>query len=518
MKRWLGIVIGWLFGLIAQGQPPVDVTWGAVERLPRKTLLKSLVLAPDGGFYLLHDKARAFLSKERAYLQYYDRDLRRRREGPLDLRPGGRRLASFDLFDLRGRLFWLVTETDKRAQKKTIYAQEIDGARLRTRGALLPIGETVVVNKKRQGVFDLAFAPDSSHVLVYSLLPSDRSIPPRFDLRVFDSAFRPIWERSVELPGREYRLRVQEYRIDARGNVFVLGRQYAANGRPLGFRILAYLQGGAVVRDYPIRPQGYEITHLTFRIGKAGDLVCSGFFARPGESRSRGACYFRVDPLSGEATGLSFDEFNFDFINEFMSDRRREEVKEETQAGDRRGPRLRAYRLKDLVLRTDGGGLLVAEQAYLDDFVTPSIDGTLRVDYFYHFNDVVIINIQPGGAVEWAARIPKRQVTRNDNGRYSSYAMSIFRDRLFFIFNDNQYNFEGTQRRNKLYPFHNRSPVLALTEVSKTGRLRTFPLYAGRSPGLRVRPSQCRQVGLREMLLYGESGRSFQLGRMRFQE
>lgn len=519
MKKWIGLITGLLLTWAVSAQAgglPVDLSWSAADRLPSGTELNALVLAPGGGFYLLYDKERAFLSRERAYLDYYDTDLRRQRSRKLELRGGGHRYESYDLLILRGRLYWLLTETEKRSDSKSLYVQALDPQRLDPRGTPRLIGQTVALSRRREGAFDLVFSPDSARILLYNQLPYARNIPERFDLRVYDDDFQLLWQREIELPFADELFRVQEYRIDARGNVFLLGKLFTSDRRRYGFVVLAYLQEGTEVREYALSPERYAISHLTFRVGRDGRLVCAGFYTMPGENRARGTCYFRLNPLTGERTDFNFQGFNFDFINEFMTEERREEVKEETRSGNRRGPRLRAYTLDELVLRTDGGALLVAEQRYVEDFAFPHLNGTMQVDYLYHFNDVVIVNIRPDGSVEWAARIPKRQVTRNDRGAFSSYAMAIVRDRLFFVFNDNRFNYETGRRTNKLYTFHNRTPLMAITEVNKDGNLRTFPLLQGSEPGLTLRPRECRQSGLREMILYGEGRRSYQLGRLQF--
>ena len=101
--------------------------------------------------------------------------------------------------------------------------------------------------------------------------------------------------------------------------------------------------------------------------------------------------------------------------------------------------------MDQLILRNDGGALLIAEQYFVQEeydrnqFYDPYYSNYYNrnyndIDYVYNYNDIIVVNIRPDGEIEWTARIPKRQVTTNDGGYYSSYAMSIVRSKIYFVF------------------------------------------------------------------------------------
>jgi hypothetical protein len=171
-------------------------------------------------------------------------------------------------------------------------------------------------------------------------------------------------------------------------------------------------------------------------------------------------------------------------------------------------------------MRTDGGAVLVAEQYYVYEQSYYSYwDRSTRFNYFYHYNDILIINIKPTGEVEWASRIPKRQETMNDGGYYSSYAMATVKDRFYFIYNDNPRNFDpqvqNGNRRNR-FNYNGRYSVVSLSEVRIDGSVRTMPLFTNRDADVITRPKICRQSGSRNMLVYGERGRNFRFANLAF--
>ena len=95
--------------------------------------------------------------------------------------------------------------------------------------------------------------------------------------------------------------------------------------------------------------------------------------------------------------------------------------------------------------------------------------------------------------------------------------MSIVRDRLFFVFNDNIKNYREDRRKNRIYNFNGRNSIVALAEVSRNGVVNTYPLFNNRDADIITRPKICKQVGRKEMIIYGERGRRYRFGNLIFE-
>ena len=122
-----------------------------------------------------------------------------------------------------------------------------------------------------------------------------------------------------------------------------------------------------------------------------------------------------------------------------------------------------------------------------------------------------MVNIRPNGEIQWASRIPKRQETVNDGGYYSSYAMAIVRDKICFVYNENGKNF-GAKKNNRRYQYNGSNSILALTEVGMDGSVTTYPLASNKEQGIITRPKVSKQIGKREMVIFGERGKRFKFG------
>lgn len=120
--------------------------------------------------------------------------------------------------------------------------------------------------------------------------------------------------------------------------------------------------------------------------------------------------------------------------------------------------------IKDLILRKDGGVLLVTEQNLKyetnDLSSTFGFNSTLKQTDFL-FENLAIVNIHPSGQVHWKQVIYKNQLSENDQGRYSSFTMMKSNANIYVLFNEEikwgspmvsyELNTLGELKKNKLF-------------------------------------------------------------------
>lgn len=515
-----------LYALPTWAQPsgiPARISWGEELKEPAGTLITKVIDANTAGFHVLRQKTEGSLAYEAVYVEHYDSNMKLRRSEELDLKYKGKRRDFEDVIKIGGQLY-LFTSFNNQAQKKNYLFYQSLSPRLQPSKDLVKIAEIDARNKEKEGAFHLLLSRDSSRVLLYNQLPNNKREPERFALRVFDNQLRELWSRDITLPYTDQQFSVEDYRIDNDGNVYLMGVLYIdgvrerRRGRPnYQYIVLAYTRDGGDAQEYRITLGEKFITDLAFRVADDKRLVFAGFYSEKGTYSIKGTCFFRIDPQTKEIQNVNLKEFEFEFRTEFMTNGEMQRAARAEASGDvGRQPELYRFSLDELILRSDGGAVLVAEQYYVYERVYRMWDGTLRYDYFYNYNDIIVVNIRPDGSIEWATRIPKRQETYNDGGYFSSYAMSIVRDKLYFIFNDNSRNFED-DGNNRLYNFNGRNSVIALAELRKDGQLRLYPLAFNRDAGTITRPKICKQIGSRRMMVYGERGRSYRFANLEFE-
>ncbi len=517
-------VLVFVSALLAQpADIPATIRWGEELREPSGTRIIKIVDSGPYGFYALRKRDTGPLATEQVYVELYDSKMKLRRSQKLELKYKGKLRDFEDLIMVGGELYLLTSFNNQAKKKNYLFYQKLS-PRFRPQKDPVYLAEIDTRNKVQEGLFDLEISKDSSKVLLYNELPFKKNSPQQFAFRVLDNGFNPIWEKDIVLPYNDANFVIEEYRVDNNGNVFLLGVLFKdkvrvrRQGTPnYQYIILAYTQNGEKVDEYKIGLKDKFITDLTFRISNEGDLVCSGFYSDKGTYSIKGTYFFRIETASKEVVVKNLMPFDFKFLTEYMPDGQKRRAARAEQSGNaRKAPELYRFSLDDLVLRSDGGALLVAEQYYVYERFYRFWDGSLRYDYYYNYNDIIVVNIRPDGEIEWSTRIPKQQETMNDGGYFSSYAMSIVKDRIYLIFNDNSRNFDPQNTGRRLYNFNGRQSVIALTEITKDGVVNTYPLFHNSDASVITRPKICKQIGSRKMMVYGERNRSYRFAHLEF--
>ncbi len=513
-----------------ENQIPGKIEWGQEFVEPGNSYLSKIITQNQNEFFVLREQSRGNMvtGKPKIYLERFDSNLRLKQSEKIDLKYKNKTLNFNDVVYFGGELYLLTSFHNQKHKLNYLFAQAVT-PRLRVSDKLIKIGEIPTRSVMNEGQFDYHISKDSTKILIYNALPYDKGDPERFALNIFDTNFNPVWNKDIALPYNDEQFEVEEYRVDDNGNVYILGITYLDGKRPIfrnnrnyQYTILAYTENGEKFTEYKIPSTKQFITDLTFRVGNDGNLVCSGFYSEKGTYSVKGTYFFRINATTQEIFNENYKEFSLPFLTEHLNSRQKvRALNAEREGNVKKQAELYQYALDELILRSDGGALLIAEQFYIEQRQTNPYGvgfqtaGRFRdFDYYYYYNDIIVVNINPDGSIAWTSRIPKQQVTRNDGGYYSSYARSIVRDRIFFVYNDNRRNFNPD--KNRIYGFDGRNSIITLTEVLQDGSTNTYPLYNNRDADILTRPKVCKQSGKKEMLIYGEIGRDYRFAKLKF--
>ena len=541
--------------LLAQEEQFAKIDWSPEYNEPPNSFLSKIIHTDNEGFYGLRIQSEGIAAgRADVFVEYYSREsMKLRKSNALDLRFKNKDRDFEDIVIMKGNMYLLSSFNNQAKKKNYLFVQPINLKTLQARRDLSKIAEVDTKDRFREGGFRHHISKDTSKILIYAMLPRKKKQPERFSLQVFDNEFNLIWAKEITLPFDDDNFSIEEYRVDNDGNVYMLGvvyedkTRFRRGGKPTyQYTLLSYRDNGATFEEYKVDLGDKFITDLTYRVARNGDLVFSGFYSEKGTYSIRGTYFFRLDPTTKTISNKNLKKFDFDFLTEYMSDSKRNKAKKAARKGDtKRIAELYQYALDELILRSDGGAVLIAEQYYVerqydnryyDPYYSPygfyggrysfynryspyyynPYGGNYRDTYYHNYNDIIVVNIKPTGEIEWTARIPKQQVTTNDGGYFSSYALSIVRDKFFFVFNDNPKNFDPNKRDNKFYNFNGRNSIIAYAEISKNGQVAVQPVFNAKGVSVIARPKICEQIGRNEMLIYGERGRKYHFGILKF--
>ena len=164
-------------------------------------------------------------------------------------------------------------------------------------------------------------------------------------------------------------------------------------------------------------------------------LTASGFYADENLKQAQGYFYKAFDTETLE--------LKRNYQNEFSSEAYKQIVGKETSQ-NLNG--LSTFEVTDVVLRFDGGIILIAESKFTNvenmqvpSFV-PAAGPAFRSVTVNYYNDIMVISLAPNGEQEWLKVLRKKQISEDDDGYFSSYALHIRGGELNFVYNEEIYS------------------------------------------------------------------------------
>ncbi|HPE46691.1 MAG TPA: hypothetical protein PK380_12545, partial [Deltaproteobacteria bacterium] len=372
--------------------------------------------------------------------------------------------------------------------------------------------------RKNTGGFNVYTSPDRERMLVRTFKPYEKEAREQFDLRLYDGDLQLLSERTVDLPYSGDKFVTESVLLDNDGTVMVLGivydeKQEARANRKKGdatytYHLLVLPPDASAPEDHVIDVREKFLQDMTFAMGETGDIVCGGFYGNTNEWNIRGAYFLKLDRSTKAISHQSFKEFDDDFITSYMTEKEANKLEKDAAKKDE-DLQMYSFELSDIVLREDGGAVFVGEQSYdIESCYTDSKGNTRCVTLFFN-NDIVVINIDPDGEIEWARKVPKRQRITG-SAAYSSYALCVVEDKIYFVFNDSNKNFPFSEGGDFDYAiWRGKDPMVSLVTVEYDGTKHREALLASDLQDAIISTVACRQVDDDRMFIYATRGKIF---------
>ncbi len=370
-------------------------------------------------------------------------------------------------------------------------------------------------------------------------------LPSSYSIRIYEllKQYEKIGRRKFELQELKEIIGVIE-EVDNNGNAYVLGKHYFEKRKDsrrdapnYEFVLETYTEIGEQKDKYQLNSKEKFISNLTFEVNSKEQIICTGFYSdvkpRGGISDSRntkgtirGIVFFSIDNVNKIIAEKTYSEFDLGFIALNESEKQKRSIERRaTDGNDNNDPGLFSYDFRDVILRSDGGAVVIAEQYFAyDRFNDPFFNGGLnrgfsnngfRQDSTHVFSDIIVVNIDPDGSIRWANAVPKYQSSFNyDTYRFLSFGSANYRDEIYMLFNERVDLFESDAGGGGLLKSRASNYGLAMATIDKSGELDIKLLAPNREMGVQVLPTLIKQIGKKELLFYGEGGDMFRLGKV----
>lgn len=445
LKTGLCTVIALIFTLPAFCQQPWSLEWGRSYEYDKNTghISRFIASGPEGiyairrtggGIYLSDEKDPTVIYSsygnmgEKIWLELLDPNFKTIKSSSLNLQHADMTLNLEDIISLKGKLYIISSRFDKKRDKNLLFAQAVDKSSLSAAGEPAEVLEMDMSSKYRLPNCGIVYSPDSSKMLLHGSLTFQKGREERFNVSVWDSQMKLLWKKAVVLPYPENELIVEEYRLDNDGNAFVL-----ATRKQTERYIFAWRNGGTDFKEYKAAIDQKQISGFTIHTLANGDLQCAGFYSEREEDQVKGVFAYKLKAEDGSVYDRNIQAFDASTLTSDLSERRQDKAVEKAREGENVKKELENYRLQNLLMRPDGGMVLVGEHTFFSQ-VSYYSGSDWKSSTVRFFDDLLVAAIEPGGQLAWSCKIDKTQTTGGLNG----YIPIIAGDHLHFMYKNDE--------------------------------------------------------------------------------
>ncbi|HUM45417.1 MAG TPA: hypothetical protein PLD84_00720 [Chitinophagales bacterium] len=517
--KFLPSLITLLIATFSYSQVPVAesrLTLSEEMKEPSSSTITDYLGQDENDQYILRSRSKStatFSMNNTVFiLESYGKDLSLKKRQELEPEIKGFRAELETVKYLDGNLYAFILYINKKGAQTELYYQAIDKKTLLLSGTPKKILIIPYDSRNKQGDFTYKLSIDRKKIAIIASVHDDKNLNEKFATAVFDAGMNNLWEKQITLPYESELFEKEQLLLDNNGNIYLSGRLYNEKAKEkrkgvanYTYKILAYRDKGIAAREYEVNLSGQFITDIGFNITTDDKLAVAGFYSTQGTYSIKGISFTLIDAASGVVLKQGSKPFDASFLELFT----RSQV-------DKKDQELYRYSLDKIIIRSDGGVLLLAEQYYVEAYTTRDYYNgqyVSRTTYYYNYNDIMAINVNPNMTIAWATKIPKRQVTTNDNGYYSSYAYAVAGDKIYLLFNDNPDNLLVTDPAQVAKYSGVQKSVATLVTISSDGKWKKSLLFSNREQGQILRPKICKQVSDTEFFLYAEKGRNYVIGK-----
>jgi hypothetical protein len=241
----------------------------------------------------------------------------------------------------------------------------------------------------------------------------------------------------------------------------------------------------SILHDFPL-PDSLTVKSAFLAYDRAADNArVTGFF---GESETYGVfgTFFYQLTEQRDSAALVVSEFTERFVNEVSINNRNE------------GAISEGFNILDAIPRSDGGVMLIAEQkdiATEDDIILVNGIPQSTSKNIYNFNELLVLNYDAEGFMDWHKLINKNQTTINDAGYYSSIVIFIGEKFVQLLYND-QLRSSGDVMQYTIY---------------NNGYVEATKLLKAQLDYVAIIPSEAKQVSSNKVIIPTSKNRRFAL-------
>jgi len=494
-----------------------QIVWSEDLKASKKSTLSDLLTGAKGDFFAIKHQRKGFYGLSSSFsLEHFDKNMKFLKANEIEIMFEKKELKMENLVFYGNELLLFSSFSNTKLKKNFLFVQTVNQNTLKLNDDLKKVAEISFEKKSRynNGNYGFEVSRDSSKMLVYYNMPYDKKDNEKYGFHVFDINMKELWHKQVVLPYSDQLFDVQDYEVSNNSDVYLVGKLYdekfkeSIKDEPnYAYKIIAYKDAGNVSVTSDIELKDKYIQALNIAINNNDEIIGTGFYSNSSGQGVKGVFFTRLNKETGKIEKQSYKEFGVDFIKQNLTIKEEKKVDKKIKKGD--NVEMYKYYLDNIVFKEDGGVVIVAEQYFVrtSTYTVYSQNGGSRTytTYHYYYNDIIVSSISPEGDIVWTEKIAKRQRTSNDQGFYSSYALAVKDNKLYFIFNDNVKNYFDNKQGEYFNGFAGglKSSVVTMVILDTDGNKTKEVLFNTKDQEIIIRPKVCEQLN-DELVIFGQ--------------
>jgi hypothetical protein len=443
---------------------------------------------------------------------YYLNDLTLKKKTTVELELNKKALVYRGVLQMGDEITLFSSFRDKKKKMTYLYSHILNKSTLLYGNPKKIAEESYEGYKKRESAeFSFTTSADSNYLMFVTDLPSGKEDVDRFGLIVYDKNMEEVWShKKIEMDETDIEFERYSAQVGVDGKVYLLAKIYDTSIKykrgevNYTFQMHVFDEESEGEEPFNVGLKDQFMSDVSFERLDNGDIHVIGFYSERSGTQN-GVFNLLVDGESNEVINEETTEFPTGFIVQHSSEKAKKKAKKKEAKGKEIA--FYSFEIDDVIEHKNGSLTMVGEQFRF--YVTCSTDanGNQHCTNHYVYGNIIVVNFNENGEVEWMELIPKYQHTTNDHGYYSGYALVTLPDgSLNFIFNDNPknsfYDTSGKIYRWKRTP-KNTDVVMVVLEES--GKMDRHVLLKGGDEEVMSRPVISTQIGQSEMIVLGEA-------------
>ncbi len=324
-------------------------------------------------------------------------------------------------------LYLFYALINKEFNKNELYAQKINVVKGVPDTNPILIDEIAFDKKRNRGMFYIKKSKNNK--LLSTMYKQNNADDEKLNINItlLDTTLQKVWVKKYKTDFYDGVLFLNDFKLSNDSNVYILtsldldkkllrDKKYTLN---IANANKEKLESISIILDkYFINDIKMEIDYIN------NQIVMAGFYSELNSFSSAGIVYVNIK-FNERKARLFTESFKAKFLNEFNSERT-----------VNRGTELINYYIDKIVLRTDGGVILISESNYITESTNyNSYYQLYTTSYTYHYDNILLFSINPNGKIHWESIVRKNQVSEDDAAFYSSYILSLDVDKVHLIYN-----------------------------------------------------------------------------------